>query len=112
MREHTALLFNGLVLIILGTIGYFMSDVKSMTAFIGPIIGLILVILSFPTKNNNKVAAHIGVVLTLIAVVAFLIVGIKRSNTYVIVMAISSLLSLIALIAGFMRRKKERETAV
>ena len=109
MKEHNALLFNGIILIILGTIGYFMSEAKSATAFIGPAIGIILVLLASPVKNNNKTAAHIGAVLTLIAVIAFFIVGIKRGNTYVIIMAVTSLLSLIMLIMGFMRRKKERE---
>jgi choline-glycine betaine transporter len=111
MKEHNALLFNGIILIVLGTAGYFMSDAKSATAFIGPAIGVILVILSGPVKNNNKTAAHIGAVLTLIAVVAFFIVGLKRNNTYVIIMAVTSLLSMIMLIMGFIRRKKEREAA-
>lgn len=111
MREHSALLFNGIVLIILGTLGYFMSETKSMTAFIGPVIGLILVLLANPVKNNNKTAAHIGAVLTLIAVIAFFIVGLKRGNTYVIIMAVTSLFSMIMLIMGFIRRKKEREAA-
>ena len=111
MKEHSALLFNGIILIILGTVGYFMSEAKSPTAFIGPAIGLILVFLASPVKNNNKTAAHIAVVLTLIAAGVFLFVGIKRSNTYVIIMAVTSLLSLIMLIMGFIRRKKEREAA-
>jgi len=110
MKEHSALLFNGIILILLGTVGYFMSDVKSATAFIGPVIGLILVLLASPVKNNNKTAAHIGAVLTLIAVIAFFIVGIKRNNTYVIIMAVTSLISLIMLIMGFIRRKKERQS--
>ncbi len=65
---------NAIVLIGLGVFGYFISG--SPTALIAPGIGLILLILSFPVKNENKTAAHIAVAVTLIAAIMFFVTGI------------------------------------
>lgn len=107
------MLYNGLILLLLSLIPYLLAepDHKSPTAFIGVGIGIVLIILSFPTKNENHIAAHIGVVLTLLAAIAFFIVGFKRGNNFVIVMAVTSSISTILFILGFIRRKKEREKA-
>jgi len=107
------MLFNGLILLLLSLIPYLMAepDHRSPTAFIGVGIGIVLILLSFPTKNENHITAHIGVVLTLLAAIAFFIVGLKRSNTYVIIMAVTSAISTVLFIMGFIRRKKEREKA-
>lgn len=100
---------NAAVLIILGIYGYFVSG--SATALIAPGIGVILFLLSFPVKKDNKTAAHIGVILTLISTVMFFFIGLKRSNLIVLVMAVFTLLALVFYIMDFMKRKKEREAA-
>lgn len=111
MKEYLNMLLNGLILLLLSLIPYLMAepDHRSPTAFIGVGIGILLIILSFPTKNENHITAHIGVVLTLLAAIAFFIVGIKRGNTYVVIMAVTSTISLILFVLGFMKRKRERE---
>ena len=98
---------NAIVLIGLGVFGYFISG--SPTALIAPGIGLILLILSFPVKNENKTAAHIAVALTLIAAIMFFVTGIMRSNMIVIIMAIFTTMALFMYIMDFMKRKQERE---
>lgn len=100
---------NAIVLIILGVYGYFVSG--SATALIAPAIGVVLFLLSFPVKKDNKTAAHIGVALTLISTVMFFFIGLKRSNLIVLVMAVFTLLALVFYIMDFMKRKKEREAA-
>lgn len=101
------MLLNALILILLGVIGFFISG--SPTALIAPGIGVILLILAFPVKKDNKTAAHIAVALTLISVIVFFITGFMRSNLIVIVMAVVTTIALIIYINDFIRRKKERE---
>ena len=100
------MIVNAIVLIALGVYGYFTSG--SPTALIAPAIGLILFGLAFPVKNENKTAAHIAVVLTLIATIMFFVTGFIRGNMIVLVMAVFTLLALILYIMDFMRRKQER----
>lgn len=98
---------NALILIVIGLIGFIQSG--SPTALIADGVGIILFVLAFPTKKENHIAAHIAVVLTLITTVTFFIVGIRRSNIMIIVMAAVTLIALILYIRSFVVRKKERE---
>ena len=106
MSIYRIMIVNAIVLIALGVYGYFTSG--SPTALIAPAIGLILFGLAFPVKNENKTAAHIAVVLTLIATIMFFVTGFIRGNMIVLVMAVFTLLALILYIMDFMRRKQER----
>ena len=103
------MLANALVLIILGIYGYISSG--SATALIAPAIGVVLAALAFPVKNENKTAAHIAVGLTLISAIMFFVIGFKRDNMIVVVMAILTTLALFMYIMDFKRRKQEREGA-
>lgn len=109
MNIYRIMLANAFVLIVLGVYGYFISG--SPTALIAPAIGLMLVTLAFPVKNENKTAAHVAVALTLVAAIMFFITGFTRSNLIVIVMAIFTLFAFIMYIMDFMRRTQERENA-
>ncbi len=101
------MLANAFVLIVLGVYGYFSSG--SPTALIAPAIGVILVILSFSVKKENKTSTHIAVGLTLVATIMFFVTGFMRSNWIVIVMAVFTLFAFIIYVMDFMRRKQERE---
>jgi uncharacterized membrane protein (UPF0136 family) len=109
MNIYRIMLANALVLIILGIYGYISSG--SATALIAPAIGVILAALAFPVKNENKTAAHIAVGLTLISAIMFFVIGFKRDNMIVVVMAILTTLALFMYIMDFKRRKQEREGA-
>lgn len=111
MKEHKVLLYNGIILIVVSLVGYFLSPVKSPTAFIGAVFGLVFIFLANPVKAENSTMAHIAAVLMVIATIAFFVVGFMRGNTYAIIMGVTSLVSVLLLVMGFMRRKKERETA-
>jgi hypothetical protein len=102
---------NAIVLIALGTGGYFVSDSKSLTAFIGPAIGIILMILAFPTKKENSAAAHIAVGITGIAAVVILFRGISSGNALILIMGVATVTAFIFYIANFFIRKKMREEA-
>ncbi|HMQ70573.1 MAG TPA: TMEM14 family protein [Ignavibacteria bacterium] len=107
MNIYRIMLANAFVLIVLGVYGYISSG--SPTALIAPAIGVILIVLAFPIKNENKTAAHIGAGLTLIAAIMFFATGIMRNNLIVIVMAVFTTLALFMYIMDFKRRKQERE---
>lgn len=109
MNIYKVMMTNAIVLIALGVYGYFTSG--SPTALIAPAIGVALFILSFSVKKENRTAAHIAVVLTLIASIMFVVIGIMRGNNIVLVMAVFTVLALVMYIMDFVRRKKERETA-
>ena len=109
MNIYRIMLANAFVLIVLGVYGYLSSG--SPTALIAPGIGLMLTALAFPVKNENKTAAHLAVGLTLISAIVFFVIGFKRGNMIVIVMAIFTLFAFIMYIMDFMRRTKEREDA-
>jgi Ca2+/Na+ antiporter len=110
MNIYRIMIANAVVLIGLGVYGYFLSG--SPTALIAPGIGVILILLSIPVKNENQTAAHIAVVITLISSIMFFVTGFLRANLLVIVMALFTTFALYMYIMDFVRRKKERENTV
>ena len=64
MNAHNASLVNAILLITMGGWGYFESG--SPTSLIPVIIGIILVLLNKGIKTQNKVVAHIAVLVTLL----------------------------------------------
>lgn len=107
MNIYRVMIVNAIVLIVLGVYGYFSSG--SPTALIAPAIGVILVVLSFSVKKDNKTAAHFAVGLTLIAAIMFFVTGFMRNNMIVIVMAIFTLLAFVMYVMDFKRRAGERD---
>ena len=61
-----ASLVNALTLIIFGAWGYFASTDGSITALIPVVFGIALLAMNKGVKNENKVIAHIAVVLTVL----------------------------------------------
>ena len=108
MKNFQVMIFNAVVLITLGIYGYTVPP-HSPTALIAPGIGIVLFVLAFPVKKEKSVFAHIAVGLTGISFLIFIIVGILRMNTIIILMAVVTLMALVFYISDFMRRKAERE---
>jgi general stress protein CsbA len=111
MKNHYVTLLNALFLIVIGLFGYFSAapDHRSMTAFIAPAVGVLLLLMFPAVKNQNKIVTHIVVILTLLTVIAFFVTGFLRGNSLIIIMAVVSLIALILYIMDFIKRKKERE---
>jgi hypothetical protein len=66
MKPYVANILNALVLIIMGSWGYFGSENPSFTALI-PVVGGVLLLATHPwLKKENKMVAHVAVVLTLV----------------------------------------------
>jgi len=66
-------------------------------------------IMAFPVKKDNAVAAHIAVAFTLILSIVFFIVGIRRGNALVIAMAVITFICFDLYVLNFILRKKQRD---
>ena len=69
MKPFIANLINAIILIALSSWGYFASQTPSMTALIPTFIGVVLLICTPGVKNENKVIAHVAVLLTFVVLV-------------------------------------------
>ena len=72
LKAHTASLIHALALIGLGGYGYLSSDTPSVTALIPVVFGVLLLAMNRGVKNENKVIAHVAVLLTLLVVVGLI----------------------------------------
>ncbi len=115
MKVHTVSLINSLTLITMGLWGYFESDSRPITALIPVIVGVILVAINNGVKKENKVIAHIAVLLTLIIIIGLvkpLLGSLERENITGIIrvslMILSSLWAMITFIKSFIAARKSR----
>ena len=115
MKAHTVSLINSLVLVIMGLWGYFESDSRPITALIPVIVGIILVLINNGVKKENKIIAHIAVLLTLIITIGLIkpfLGSLEKANITgtirVSLMIISSLWAMIAFIQSFIAARKSK----
>lgn len=115
MKPYLASLINAIALVTLGLYGYFVSESPSATAFIPVGIGTILLVLNPSFKKENKVTAHIAVLLTFIILLGLVMPlrgAISRGDSgaliRVIVMMATTLWALATFIKSFIdvRRSK------
>lgn len=116
MKAHTASLINAVLLVALGAWGYFGSATPSPTALIPVVFGVILLLLNSGVKKENKVIAHIAVVLTLLILFGLgkpLMGAMDRGDTMatarVGVMLLSTVVALVFFIKSFIDAKKSRQ---
>ena len=115
MKAHTASLINAVLLIGLSAWGYFTSDTPSVTALIPAIIGVILLALNKGVKAENKLIAHIAVVLTLLILIGLikpLQGAMGREDSMAImrvgIMIASTIFAMIFFVKSFIDAKKNR----
>tara|TARA_B100000989_G_scaffold241568_1_gene188449 strand:+ start:488 stop:826 length:339 start_codon:yes stop_codon:yes gene_type:complete len=77
MNAYKANLINSISLIVLGIWGYI--EVSSVTALIPTAFGAILLACSGGIKNQNKIIAHVAVLLTLLILFALLGMRLPKS---------------------------------
>ena len=118
MNAATANIINGLVLIAMGLWGYFSSSTPSMTALIPVGFGVVLLLLTPGVKSENKVIAHIAVLLTLLVLLMIAGMVLPKSITIggmrllrTIAMILSGVLAMVAFIRSFIAARKAREAA-
>jgi len=113
MKAHVANLINAIVLIIMGLWGYF--ETSSNTAFIPVGFGVALLFLTGGVKNENKIIAHIAVVLTLLILLAMLGMRLPKaldaggmSLVRTIVPIVTGIVAMVAFVKSFIDARKAR----
>jgi len=113
MNAASANLLNSVVLIIMGLWGYF--ETQSGTAFIPVGFGVALLLCTPGVKKENKIIAHIAVLLTLVILLAMLGMRLPKSIATggmslvrAIAMILTGVLSMIMFIRSFIAARKAR----
>ena len=117
MNAHKASLINGFILVLIGAWGAFESN-YSPTSFIPVVAGVIILILNNGVKAENKVIAHIVVVLTFLLIFAFampFMAAMKDGRTLAMVrvgiMILSCIFAMIYFIKSFKAARIARENS-
>lgn len=115
MKAHTASLINALVLIAFGLWAYFGSETPSKTALIPTGFGVVILTLYKGIKKEDKIVAHVAVLLTLVILVALikpLTAAIGRNDPVailrVVIMLGTSAVSMILFIKSFIDVRRAR----
>ena len=116
MKAHTASLINAVLLIVLPLWGYLSSETPSVTALIPAFIGGALLVMNYGVKKENKIIAHIAVLLTLVILFGLikpLMGALGRSDglaiSRVLVMIISTVFAMVFFVKSFIDARKRRE---
>ena len=112
LKPRKAALLNSLVLILIGIIGYCYNS-ASITALIPVFLGAGIFLCYLLYDKNNKIFAHVGVTLMLLALLGLFkpIMGaISRSDIYatfrIALMQLVSLYSIVCFIVSFIQARK------
>tara|TARA_B100001029_G_C15052695_1_gene451964 strand:- start:1139 stop:1477 length:339 start_codon:yes stop_codon:yes gene_type:complete len=112
MKTTQANLINSFTLIILSFWGYL--DTGSGTAFIPFGFGLFLLLCHNGLKKENKIIAHVAVLLTLILLIALVVMRLPKSldaggiGLYrVIFMIITSFIAMLTFIQSFIKARRK-----
>lgn len=115
MKAHTASLINAVLLIALSAWGYFSSETPSYTALIPTIVGIVLLLCNPGVKKENKVVAHIAVLLTLLILFGLikpLLGALDRADNAAVarvaVMVLSTVVALVYFVKSFIDARKKR----
>ena len=116
MKPYIVSLLNAIVLISIGTWGYIGSESPSVTALIPVAIGVVLLLLNPWLKKENKIIAHIVVLLTFVILIGLfkpLMGAVDRDSTISIVrvsvMMLFTVIALITFIRNFINVRKLRK---
>ncbi len=115
MKAHTASLINALILIGFGLWAYFGSETASATALIPVGFGVVILLLYKGVKKEDKIVAHIAVLLTLLilgGLVKPLLGALDRGDGLAImrvsVMILSTVVALFFFIKSFVDVRRAR----
>ena len=115
MKAHVVSLIHAFALIGLGGYGYIFSETRSFTALIPVAAGVLLLAMNNGVKKENKVIAHIAVLLTLLIVIGLvkpLTGAVSRGDTAAIArvatMLVLGILAIVSFVRSFIAARKAR----
>ena len=115
LNAHQASLINAISLILIGGYGYLQSETPSPTALIPVCFGVLLIAMYPGVKNQNKIIAHIAVLLTLITLIGLimpLMGSIKRGDMQAVmrvsIMILTTALAIFYFVQSFIDARKEK----
>jgi hypothetical protein len=114
MKPYTANLINGIVCLLMGCIGYFMSETPSPTALIPARFGLIFLLTTPAMGKSNKVVAHIVVLLTFVLLLSLLMPlkgAFGRDNMGAVVRIMAMLATCTLAMVAFMKSFRDARIA-
>ncbi len=113
MNSFKANIINSLSLIFIGLWGYL--EVISPTALIPVIFGVVLLLCTKGLKKQNKLIAHIAVLLTLFILLALIFMRLPKSLDSggiglirVIIMILTSIFSMVYFVKSFIANRKNK----
>ena len=113
MDAHKATLLSGATLVLMGGWGYLASG--SVTALIPAAFGIAFLLMAGGVKAENKIVAHVAVVLALVVLIALfrpLMGTIDRGDGLatlrVVLMMLTTLLALVAYVKSFIDARRAR----
>ena len=116
MRPNIISLINAALLIGLGSWGYIDSGREAFTALIPVFVGIILVVINPGVKKENKIAAHIAVLLTFLILFGLIkpfIASLEREDLMatlrVGLMMASTVWAMVSFIQSFRAARKTRK---
>ncbi len=115
MKAHTASLLNALVLIAVSAWAFLSSETGSLTILVPAAFGVLLLACYPGVKAENKIAAHVAVVLTLLILMALfmpLMNAVSRGDpmavTRVLIMLVATAVAFVFFIKSFIDARKSR----
>jgi len=113
MKPFTANLLNAIVLITMGLWGYFAT--QSGTAFIPVGFGFALLLCTPGVKSENKIVAHVAVLLTLLILVALLGMRLPKAIAAggtglvrTILMIVTGVIAMVSFVKSFIAARRSR----
>ena len=115
MKAHIVSLIHAVALIGLGGYGYLSSDTPSVTALIPVVFGVLLLAMNNGVKKENKVNAHIAVLLTLLIIIGLIKPltgamgrGDSAAVARVATMLVLGVLAMVSFVRSFIAARKAR----
>ena len=115
MKAHIGSLIHAVALIGLGGYGYLSSDTPSVTALIPVVFGVLLLAMNNGVKKENKVIAHIAVLLTLLIIIGLIKPltgamgrGDSAAVARVATMLVLGVLAMVSFVRSFIAARKAR----
>ena len=117
MKANTISLINALILILLGSWGYINSGMEAFTALIPVFVGIILLAVNKGVQNENKIAAHVAVLLTFLILIGLFrpfFSSLERNDISatlrVGIMILSTIFAMVTFVRSFIAARKSRKS--